>query len=534
MLRRRKPVTVAALGGSISAGSSYTVRQTDDLYHSRVAAALQRLGPPGANLSITDHNGALPATGPSFFEHCLESQLPAAPHLILVEFTVNLDHNPAAFERMLRKLLTLPRRPAVVVVSMHGWRLTDSRGRRVSPWRCAFPRAGGKADVRLRGSDQQWEDQDPRGDEDRVAELCRYYDVPLVSMRAALLEPVRRGAVRLDEFMVDCRHPKAQGHLAMARAVLDRLLRTRPLAEGAACPASPAGSHPPVLPPPRLRDGLPMPNSMCARGELLRQRVLDSRGFDFSLEQRGKPGLVGLQPHSTLRLALDTEARQAEAEAPRRGRRGAGDGGSGGRLAAIVRPSSSGGGRRPTATLPDPKCSDHDVGEAAHNGQSQACAQQQPWCHSRKVFKRCPLTCGLCSRVRGGANATTSVLWLAYLSSYQHMGRALVRCSGGCECGPVEIDAHVRSERVSVTAVQRLAVVHTAAHGGPACALDLRILPTSSSGEHKWKLLGLLLGGNLAGDAWMPPGSIRYDGDTRSFFFPGADEKLPTQTSFGR
>ena len=159
--------------------------------------------------------------------------------------------------------------------------------------------------------------------------------------------------------------------------------------------------------------------------------------------------------------------------------------------------------------------------------------------------------------MRGGANATTSVLWLAYLSSYQHMGRALVRCSGGCECGPVEIDAHVRSERVSVTAVQRLAVVHTAAQGGPVCALDLRILPTSSSGEpvappppfdrgstsrtpfsaphrrpfppgtdappcvttplrgeHKWKLLGLLLGGNLAGDAcglastwgWTPAG----------------------------
>ena len=64
MLRRRKPVTVAALGGSISAGSSYTVRQTDDLYHSRVAAALQRLGPPGANLSITDHNGVRRHTPP--------------------------------------------------------------------------------------------------------------------------------------------------------------------------------------------------------------------------------------------------------------------------------------------------------------------------------------------------------------------------------------------------------------------------------------------------------------------------------------
>ena len=55
--------------------------------------------------SVELRNGALPAMGPTFFEHCLESQLPARPSLVLVEFTVNLDHNPAAFERMLRKLL---------------------------------------------------------------------------------------------------------------------------------------------------------------------------------------------------------------------------------------------------------------------------------------------------------------------------------------------------------------------------------------------------------------------------------------------
>jgi hypothetical protein len=211
LLRIRKPVTVAALGGSVSAGSSYTVRQDNHLYHWVLATALRSFGPPGSNLSVSMHNGALPATGPSFFEHCLASQLPAKPDLVLVEFTLNLDHQPAAFERLLRKLLALPTRPGIIVVSMHVWRIVDlNTGRRVSPWRCSFPKPGGgrtkeNHTIVSRPIDQQWADQDPRGDEDRVAELCRHYNIPLVSMRAALLDAVRRSIVPLQAFMQDCR-----------------------------------------------------------------------------------------------------------------------------------------------------------------------------------------------------------------------------------------------------------------------------------------------------------------------------------------
>ena len=147
-LNARLPITVAALGGSISAGSSYSVRYGGSgawLYHAKVAQALRAAfpvlgGPPQLH---AHHNGALPATGPAFFEHCLDGQLPAAeatapPRLVLVEFGVNTDGDPAAFERMLRKLLKVRPAVAVVVVNTHVWTLkgqyrTCWRGARRSP-----------------------------------------------------------------------------------------------------------------------------------------------------------------------------------------------------------------------------------------------------------------------------------------------------------------------------------------------------------------------------------------------------------------
>ena len=77
-------VTVAALGGSISAGSSYSVRYGGTgawLYHSKVAQALNANFRVDAALggAHVHHNGALPATGPAFFEHCVESCNNGAP-----------------------------------------------------------------------------------------------------------------------------------------------------------------------------------------------------------------------------------------------------------------------------------------------------------------------------------------------------------------------------------------------------------------------------------------------------------------------
>ena len=74
-------------------------------------------------LAGTRHlNAALPATGPSFFEHCAESMLPRrGVDLLLVEFAVNTNQQPAAFERLLRRLLALRPAPALLVVSSHVW-----------------------------------------------------------------------------------------------------------------------------------------------------------------------------------------------------------------------------------------------------------------------------------------------------------------------------------------------------------------------------------------------------------------------------
>ena len=155
-LRAGRPVSVAVLGGSISAGSVFGVQRGakgDWLYHAKVAKALQTIFPTaratGGNGSVHRlHNGALPATGPAWFEHCVESQLPlardgtVAADLIVVEFAVNTDGQPAAFERMLRKLLALRRRrslPAVLVLNLHVWNRAEIRAGgsgRVQPRMC--------------------------------------------------------------------------------------------------------------------------------------------------------------------------------------------------------------------------------------------------------------------------------------------------------------------------------------------------------------------------------------------------------------
>ena len=104
---------------------------------------------------------------------------------------------------------------------------------------------------------------------------------------------------QLSQLRTPARHPNWEGHLVIARAVAERLRKTHLPIGMPLCPAEPA-----VLPEPLHAEGIPMPNSMCARGSLLRQFVVRSHGFQFSSERRGKPGLVGLTPGDNLSLAL--------------------------------------------------------------------------------------------------------------------------------------------------------------------------------------------------------------------------------------
>ena len=72
-------ITIATLGGSISAGSHWVTRRTSSkvngLFHARLTQWANSVWP--ASPPHVAHNGAVPATGPGYFELCLESQLPA-------------------------------------------------------------------------------------------------------------------------------------------------------------------------------------------------------------------------------------------------------------------------------------------------------------------------------------------------------------------------------------------------------------------------------------------------------------------------
>ena len=194
-------VSMSAVGGSITAGSSYAAGSgsaADFLYHRKVAFALNKRFPVAGGHA--HHNGGVPGTGPTYMEHCVHDHLAADVELVLLEYAVNTDRSPASFERLLRKLLSHPRAPALIVVNAHRWRaIRPHDGRTDKCWSRKWP-------LDMARNRTQWAAQtmgkinhvgkpdNLAADEDEIAALCRHYDVPLVSMRAALVGAVRARA----------------------------------------------------------------------------------------------------------------------------------------------------------------------------------------------------------------------------------------------------------------------------------------------------------------------------------------------------
>ena len=135
-------ITVAAVGGSITAGSRYAAGvgsfgAREFLYHRKVLSALGKLYPqPGGHIG---HNGGVPGTGPTYMEHCVHDHLPSPVDVVLLEYAVNTDGRAAAFERLLRTLLLHPR-AALVVVNAHRWRAIRAHdGRTDKCWNPRWP-----------------------------------------------------------------------------------------------------------------------------------------------------------------------------------------------------------------------------------------------------------------------------------------------------------------------------------------------------------------------------------------------------------
>jgi hypothetical protein len=71
------------------------------------------------------------------------------------------------------------------------------------------------------------------------------------------------------------------------------------------------------------------------------------------------------------------------------------------------------------------------------------------------------------------------------LCADEHMGRASIECVRGCTCEKSVLEGH-HIKRISVPVEHQFVV--TAAHH---CEMKVTVLPDSSSGEHKVKLLSV-------------------------------------------
>ena len=87
---------------------------------------------------------------------------------------------------------------------------------------------------------------------------------------------------------------------------------------------------------------------------------------------------------------------------------------------------------------------------------------------------------------------------LSYLSSYEAMGIASLRCTHGCVCDPTEVDAH-RGEEVDqrLVSVYRTLTFSLRLDPQRRCVLRLEVLNTTRSTGHKFKVSEIALVASL-------------------------------------
>lgn len=157
--------------------------------------------PGGSRLNVLTRliNGARSATGSRFYSYCMHEELAtrhknletgSAPDLVILEFGVNdvfpLDASASAdFERLVRQALSLPSRPAVVVLEAASLFLDSTTG---------------AANVEALHLD-----------------VARRYDLPVISARSAFFAPGAKREGLGAFFLEDQHHFNERGHEFMGR-----------------------------------------------------------------------------------------------------------------------------------------------------------------------------------------------------------------------------------------------------------------------------------------------------------------------------
>ncbi|GIL91193.1 hypothetical protein Vretimale_18816 [Volvox reticuliferus] len=290
LIHGNKPLKIGALGGSVTWGQGASNRATTSWF-SVVAHWLTAAFP---SINITARNGAVPATPASFMVMCLDHFVDPDVDLVFLEYILNNGLDDRVFdnqviqvmERLIRKLLDLPGKPAVVMMQVP----THSMARYGDGVRFHHTM------------------------EDLEGALAQYYDVQYLSLRTALYRLAaidREDGFLWDQMFVD-HHPGDSGHRVMADLViymlqdtaLDLLLDPWSYTEQ-------RGEQEKPLQVPMYSGNVAPAAAMCLCGDLFSSAVASNASEGFAFVNEGsewKPrwGYVATQPRARLVMRFDT------------------------------------------------------------------------------------------------------------------------------------------------------------------------------------------------------------------------------------
>ena len=358
---------------------------------------------------------------------CMHTALPEDADLIIVDGVNGMAPiNGNLFkptERLIRRLLALPRKPAVIILHWFDWcGCATCRGPRIERHR---RRECYTAD----GLEQSYRLGRKREETGGWEELARHYRLPVLSIRRALHPSGTSSAngsaeswQKFDRFTWDGLHPRpCEGNAwpncvysmlvaSMVNVFLDDVLRGR-------LGASKEEQEP-----------LPLSCTTVRPGTLSLERAnAVERCFAWGVERRTPPPIAS--NHGWRLTSTDTAW-------------------------SFDPPAHCLRGRR-NLTLP---CPNEKPGLTAFAPGSE-------------VVFNLPIAASNRTRQDGVWNAT---LHLLYLTSYEGMGSAAVRCERGCACEGVVLDAHKSQGFVSIWETHRM---RTVLHGrSGACAVRVSLL----------------------------------------------------------
>ena len=515
-LRRGDPVLVAALGASVTSDYAGIDGDSQALHPSVCAGALRQCG-RGCRWAgwlqdtvdalraalpkalVTAINCGLPGSPLSFAAPCLESHVPASADLVVVD-AATIRSSPQSVEAILRRLLSLPRQPAVVLLHFFHWCATN-RGcgapPGVEPWSHAHMAANWLAGARM---------------ERDLTDLAAYYGLPALSLRAAhyhaALNATRTGeragegrGPRASWLTKDGLHPTRRGNRQIAALLSAFVLAPLPTS-----PQQPL----PLSPPPPLQLSLPPSLHATSRDDASGAPPGAARVAAQCFGWSGPEAVPELERHEGWRLVSERPAHRAASARP-------------GLVSS--RPGSAAVFRLPAfhwaraaAERGDGTAERGDGTAERGDGTADACMAPAAARGPHAVMHSSALTSAPrprpLQRAGGGqragaadARGAAGVLTVQYVtSSTLAMGMAELRCTAGCTCLPACLDARYRpaaeQSRVgsaagvggvesaeSVGTVGRASEVPLQLHA-PHCVVSLRLThlangtaPTRSSGS---------------------------------------------------